>query len=296
MQRQCAGLRPTWGCCCSTRCCWRRGAACSRRRWPPRAAARLCALRARPPIRSRGVWHAVGRCLALRSLAGWCPSKELLAGAAWLHGLSSRRCLALEPPDRGAPGSVLSPEPRQPHQAVAIPALRRAQLAPFGAAQPRSRRASCVPRSACQAFVGRTPWRLTLASGGAAWPHEPAEIRYRPNLGNRMKPDQAAAASVPLRATRRAIRRRSAGRALEAGAVLDRPAPVVALLRAHGRREDQRQAQRAVEGHLAGLGPQDVGLGEQRVTGAEVVVAMLSAAARRAHRRARPGPRARPAP
>ena len=78
-----------------------------------------------------------------------------------------------------------------------------------------------------------------------------------------MKPNHAAAASVPSEShsgIHSAARLRLA--LLEARAGLDRPAPVVALVHADRRREDERQAERAEEGHLARLGPQHVGVGE----------------------------------
>jgi len=54
--------------------------------------------------------------------------------------------------------------------------------------------------------------------------------------------------------------------------VLDGPAAVVALLRAHGRRQHERKPERREERQLARLRPQDVGLGEEGVAGAKVAV------------------------
>src|SRR6185295_17879874 len=58
----------------------------------------------------------------------------------------------------------------------------------------------------------------------------------------------------------------------QARAVLDRPAAVVALVDAYRRGENERQPEGGEEGHLARLGPQDVGLRQQRVEAGEVLL------------------------
>src|SRR5262249_3551093 len=60
-------------------------------------------------------------------------------------------------------------------------------------------------------------------------------------------------------------------------AVLDRPAPVVALVKADRRREDERQPEGSVEGELGRLGPQDVGVRQPALEAQEIALEALLA-------------------
>src|ERR1700681_2511512 len=116
-------------------------------------------------------------------------------------------------------------------------------------------------------------YHFPSSSGKSYRPHHPLENLIQPELRH---PHEAGpggsgegAVVEPLAQPVRGV----GGIALlQARSVLDRPAPVVALVDTHRKGEDERQAEGGKEGHLAGLGPQNVRLRQQSVEAGEVVV------------------------